>query len=178
MKLNNKGFAITAVIYGLLILFVILVSSYLTVLSARKNRVDNLVKDIEEEYMENMPQSESNSGDNTGDNGDDEPENDLPQEITLYKVTLEGHGRQIIDTLYFSPEEAKCYLDEEREREITKITPPTLNGMTFKGYFTGTLGNGKPIIAEDGTIKSFNINTEMTLHSYWITNSGNGDVTA
>ena len=46
MRLNNKGFAITAVIYGLLILFVILVSSYMTILSARKNRVDNLEKDI------------------------------------------------------------------------------------------------------------------------------------
>ena len=51
MKINNKGFAITAVLYGLLILFVILVSSYLLVLSARKNRVDNLVKDIEESTL-------------------------------------------------------------------------------------------------------------------------------
>lgn len=50
MKLNNKGFAITAVLYGLLILFVILVSAYLLVLSAKKDRVDNLVSDIEEEY--------------------------------------------------------------------------------------------------------------------------------
>jgi len=50
MKLNNKGFAITAVLYGLLILFVVLVSSYLTVLSARKNRVDNLINEIKEDY--------------------------------------------------------------------------------------------------------------------------------
>ena len=51
MKLNNKGFAITAVLYGLLILFVILVSSYLLVLSAKKNRVDDLVNGIEDEYL-------------------------------------------------------------------------------------------------------------------------------
>ena len=50
MGLNRKGFAITAVLYGLLILFVLLVSSYLLVLSARKNRLDNIIEDMEEEY--------------------------------------------------------------------------------------------------------------------------------
>ena len=47
MKLNNKGFAITAVLYGLLILFVFLVGSYLTVLTAKKNRVDKITEEIE-----------------------------------------------------------------------------------------------------------------------------------
>ena len=42
MKLNNKGFAITSVLYGLLILFVILVGSYLTILVAKKNRLDTI----------------------------------------------------------------------------------------------------------------------------------------
>lgn len=50
MKLNNKGFAITSVLYGLLILFVVMMSSYLTVLSAKKNRLDNIVKEIENSY--------------------------------------------------------------------------------------------------------------------------------
>ena len=50
MKLNNKGFAITSVLYGLLILFVVLVGTYLTILSAQKNRVDTLVEGIEENY--------------------------------------------------------------------------------------------------------------------------------
>lgn len=61
MKLNNKGFAITAVLYGLLILFVLLVSSYLMVLSTRKNRVDNLIKDIEEEYTERIDDDNNNN---------------------------------------------------------------------------------------------------------------------
>ena len=52
--MNNKGFAITAVLYGLLILFVILVSSYLTVLSVRKNRVDNLIIDLENDYKKSF----------------------------------------------------------------------------------------------------------------------------
>lgn len=50
MKLNNKGFAITAVLYGLLILFVVLVGSYLLVLSAKKDRIDNIVSEIENSY--------------------------------------------------------------------------------------------------------------------------------
>ena len=54
MKLNNKGFAITAVLYGLLILFVVLVSSYLLVLSAKKDRVDTLASEIEVEYRDTM----------------------------------------------------------------------------------------------------------------------------
>ena len=50
MKLNNKGFAITTVLYGLLILFVVLVSSYLLVLSVKKDRIEELTSDIEKEY--------------------------------------------------------------------------------------------------------------------------------
>ena len=50
MKLNRKGFVITAILYGLLLLFVMLVSSYLLVLSARKNRLDNIVKGVEGKY--------------------------------------------------------------------------------------------------------------------------------
>ena len=37
MKLNNKGFAITSVLYGLLILFVSLVGTYLTILVSKGN---------------------------------------------------------------------------------------------------------------------------------------------
>lgn len=54
MKLNNKGIAITAVIYGLLILFVILVSSYLLVLKAKKDRIGTIVNEIESGYVGSM----------------------------------------------------------------------------------------------------------------------------
>lgn len=53
MKLNNRGFAITAVLYGLLILFVLLIGSYLLVLSAKKNRIDTITSDLEQEYLIN-----------------------------------------------------------------------------------------------------------------------------
>lgn len=50
MKLNNKGFAITSVLYGLLILFVSLVGTYLTVLLSKMNRLNNISDDINENY--------------------------------------------------------------------------------------------------------------------------------
>lgn len=53
MKLNNKGFAITGILYGLLILFALLVGSYLTILTARKIDSDGIVENIENEYNGN-----------------------------------------------------------------------------------------------------------------------------
>ena len=50
MKLNNKGFAITAVLYGLLILFVLTAGSYLIALSIKKDRVTSLTDEIENSY--------------------------------------------------------------------------------------------------------------------------------
>ena len=51
MKLNNKGFAITSVLYGLLILFVVLTSTYLAILSSKKNNIDKITEDLEEFYF-------------------------------------------------------------------------------------------------------------------------------
>lgn len=50
MKLNNKGFAITSVLYGLLILFVVFTGTYLSLLGAKKNKLDNITTDIEAKY--------------------------------------------------------------------------------------------------------------------------------
>ena len=68
MKLNRKGFAITAVLYGILILFVLLVGSYLIVLSARKNRVDRIIEDMEYTYKYGYTAS-SSIPDGSGDTG-------------------------------------------------------------------------------------------------------------
>lgn len=54
MKINNKGFAITTILYGLLIMFSFLVGSYLVILSVKKNRVEDIVNQIEEEYIQNL----------------------------------------------------------------------------------------------------------------------------
>ena len=53
MKLNNRGFAITSILYSLLILFVILVGSYLMILSSKKNRLDIISEDIENNFSLN-----------------------------------------------------------------------------------------------------------------------------
>lgn len=50
MRINSKGFAITAVLYGLLILFSFFVGSYLLVLSAKKDRINDLIEEIEKDY--------------------------------------------------------------------------------------------------------------------------------
>ena len=50
MKLNNKGFAITSVLYGLLILFVVFTGTYLSLLGAKKNKLDKITADIEKKY--------------------------------------------------------------------------------------------------------------------------------
>lgn len=53
MKLNNKGFAITAVLYGILILFVFTTSTYLIALSMKKDRLTSVTDDIANEYQYN-----------------------------------------------------------------------------------------------------------------------------
>lgn len=43
MKLNNKGFAITTILYGTLILFLLLFTSVLGILSTHKSRLNILI---------------------------------------------------------------------------------------------------------------------------------------
>ena len=157
MKLNNKGFAITAVLYGILILFVILVSSYLTVLSARKNRASNLVNDIEEAYIENYNN----------------------QNRTIYTVTLDSGALKYAGTqvIYILKEEKKWYTNAEATTETNSITPPSITNKTFGGYYTEANGAGTLIINSSGTIVNNSITGDTILYAYWITNGGNGDVT-
>ena len=44
MKLNNKGFAITTILYGTLILFLMLMLSMLEILSSYKDRLEILIE--------------------------------------------------------------------------------------------------------------------------------------
>lgn len=41
--MNNKGFAVTGIIYGIMLLFVLVVTSFLTIIVGRNRRVDTLV---------------------------------------------------------------------------------------------------------------------------------------
>ena len=176
MKLNNKGFAITAVLYGLLILFVILVGSYLTVLSVRKNRTDNLLNDMEEEYLENASSNQeenNNPGEeinNTG-NNNNEPETRTIYTVTLSSGALKNAGTEV---LYFVREENKWYSDASATRQTATITNPSLSNNTFNGYYTSSNGRGTLIINSAGSIVSNSITGDTTLYAYWTSNSGGG----
>lgn len=101
MKLNNKGFAITGILYGLLILFALLVASYLTILTARKNRLDGIISDIEEEYY--------------GIAGEDN---------TLYTLTLtKGTG---VSKIYYKKSSDTTYNNSSSTVTINDITPNTI----------------------------------------------------
>ena len=43
--MNNKGFAITTILYGILILFLLLLVSMLGILSTYKNRLEMLIEE-------------------------------------------------------------------------------------------------------------------------------------
>ena len=49
MRLNNKGFAITGILYFVLIMFLMIISSLLLVLKTRINRLTDLNTTINEE---------------------------------------------------------------------------------------------------------------------------------
>ena len=46
--MNNKGFAITSIIYGLMLLFVMIVASFISVLVGRNRRMDDLLDSVRE----------------------------------------------------------------------------------------------------------------------------------
>ncbi len=170
MKINNRGFAITAVLYGLLILFVILVSSYLTILSVRKNRVDNLIDDIESKYREELNSNNEDPGQNN--------EEDPSSIGTLYEVVLTGFGVNTLNSsIYYSPDDRLWYSDEEKEDAITRITPPTLSQYSFSGFYTEDNGRGTQIIDSTGKIISNAISADTVLYAYWVRNNG-GDASA
>lgn len=59
-KLDNKGFAITGILYTLLILFLMILLSVLTGLSTRKTMLERSTESIESSYAGNINGSYSN----------------------------------------------------------------------------------------------------------------------
>ena len=47
-KLNNKGFAISAIIYSALILFLLVMLTFLQALSSRRNQLEHVMKSAKE----------------------------------------------------------------------------------------------------------------------------------
>jgi len=44
--MNNKGFAITSIIYGLMLLFIMIITSFLSMLVGRNRRIDELLESV------------------------------------------------------------------------------------------------------------------------------------
>lgn len=61
--MNNKGFAITSIIYGLMLLFVVILTSFIAILVGRSRRMDFLIEGIYEDF-ENIPVEEEVVEDN------------------------------------------------------------------------------------------------------------------
>lgn len=112
MKLNNKGFAITSVLYGLLILFVSLVGTYLAVLLSKMNRLNNISEDINEKYGFNTCLNKEENGNCT------EIKSDSPVISCYGSYTAEYTGKYI----FIDDSENKCitYLKKGKIYENTK----------------------------------------------------------
>lgn len=84
LKLNNKGFAITGILYSVLVLFLMILVSMLSLLSSRQNRLYTLTESIKEEmeYKNNITIPEFTSNSNN-----QHTSNPLTTEISSYYIT-------------------------------------------------------------------------------------------
>ena len=60
-RLNNRGFAITAVLYGLLILFLLLFLGMIRILNTERKRMEKISDEIDKSIV-NMDKIDINSG--------------------------------------------------------------------------------------------------------------------
>ena len=84
LKLNNKGFAITGILYSVLVLFLMILVSMLSLLSSRQNRLYTLTGTIKEEMetKNNIYIPEF-----TSDSNDEHTSNPLTTNIGSYFIT-------------------------------------------------------------------------------------------
>ncbi|MBO7053021.1 MAG: hypothetical protein J6W27_01145, partial [Alphaproteobacteria bacterium] len=69
--------------------------------------------------------------------------------------------------------ETGWYSNSQATTQITSITPPTLSGYVFNGYWTGTNCSGTKVIANNGTFLRNDVLGNVTLYACWHSNSGN-----
>lgn len=62
--MNNKGFAITSIIYGLMLLFVLMIASFLTILVGRNRRMDDLISSVQDTLEYETIEVKYDTGDN------------------------------------------------------------------------------------------------------------------
>ncbi len=123
MKLNNKGFAITTILYTLLILFSLTLISIISGLNTRNKLLDKSIESIETEYNWECVTT------------DDEPK-------IIYLITAEKKGKYIY-TSTEKPDLKECYtyLPEgtnlQNSKDLTFTTETCNNNkekLTINGY--------------------------------------------
>ena len=67
-RLNNRGFAITAVLYGLLILFLLLFLGMIRILNTERKRMEKISDEIDKSIV-NMEKIDINSGNEISEGG-------------------------------------------------------------------------------------------------------------
>lgn len=113
MRLNNKGFAITTIIYGTLILFLLLASSVLGILSTHKLRIQKL-----EDYAEDIIQN---------------------KEVTCELTTPEGYDTSKVLTIEPSSESGVKYSFDGEKFSSTSTKEVSAVG-TYTGYVKNSFG--------------------------------------
>ena len=87
--MNNKGFAVTGIIYGIMLLFVLVVTSFLTIIVGRNRRVDALVDGVYDKvnyYTETITLDDTNAA-------------FITQRKGLYKINYNGEYVNSVDTV-------------------------------------------------------------------------------
>ena len=81
--MNNKGFAITSIIYGLMLLFIVIITSFLSVLVGRNRRMDILMDSVYESLY-----NEVNVNENSFDNSNNSY---VTKKRSLYRFSINGN---------------------------------------------------------------------------------------
>lgn len=99
MKLNNKGFAITGILYTVLILFLLLLSSLLLMLTTRINRLikltDNINKEVENNNVINISEYLEDSNENKMSNPIDGNKYFITNYRGRYEFVINGNNTNI-----------------------------------------------------------------------------------
>ena len=151
MKLNNKGYAITIIVFGILIVFIIVLSSLLVTM----NNSVKLNKVVKEEVIENIQLNADTTG------------MSLTERIEQLEYKLSNVEGNIIDTIYPVGSVYISTMDENVDKVKEKF-PNTewekySEGRTLVGEGTGTDINGN--------VSTFAVNNTGGEYSHTLTTS-------
>lgn len=141
--MNNKGFAVSGIIYGVLVLFILLLASLLSMFTNRKASLDELKSRVEYEF-------------NTKENTEEvKLSSETPYETILrgyYHIIIKGNGKKV-STYVFLEKGEKINIDLTGSNAKVLTSSTSLIDISSAG--TVTLGTTKEFIGtNENTIKS------------------------